>query len=123
VAALIEPAPDADAQTSFERTRADLVYMFDEEGLPTNLETTVGTVCGLPAWTVTYAGTDMRVGTSLRVAQARPVTMLLVVIKTRGDTYLVGLVQTVESDNPMYQRDAETILTGFQVLPPAPAQT
>jgi hypothetical protein len=47
--------------------------------------------------------------------------MLLVVIKTGGDTYLVGLVQTVESDNPTYQRDAETILTGFQMLPPAPA--
>lgn len=48
--------------------------------------------------------------------------MLLVLIKTGGDAYLVGLVQTVESDNPMYQRDAETMLTGFQVLPPAPAK-
>jgi disulfide bond formation protein DsbB len=67
-------------------------------------------------------GHRLRVGTSLRVAQARPVTMLLVVIKTGGDTYLVGLVQTVESDNPTYLRDAETILTGFQMLPPASAK-
>jgi hypothetical protein len=51
VVVTVEPAPDADAQTSFERTRADLVYILDEEGLPTTLETTVGTVCGLPAWT------------------------------------------------------------------------
>ena len=31
VVVTVEPAPDADAQTSFERTRADLVYILDEE--------------------------------------------------------------------------------------------
>lgn len=63
VVVTVEPAPDADAQTSFERTRADLVYILDEEGLPTDMETTGGAVCGLPAWTVTYAGTDIKVDT------------------------------------------------------------
>jgi hypothetical protein len=28
-----------------------------------------------------------------------------------------ALVQNVEPDNPTYQRHAETILTGFEVLP------
>jgi hypothetical protein len=28
------------------------------------------------------------------------------------------VVQTIEPGNPTYERDAETILTGFEVLPP-----
>jgi hypothetical protein len=28
-------------------------------------------------------------------------------------------VQSADPDNPTYQRDVETILTGFQMLPPS----
>jgi hypothetical protein len=37
---------------------------------------------------------------------------LLVVTEPGGDTHLAA----VELDNPAYQRDPETILTGFEVL-------
>ena len=30
-------------------------------------------------------------------------------------------VQSADPDNPTYKRDAETILTGFQMLPPSDA--
>jgi hypothetical protein len=38
----------------------------------------------------------------------------------KNDTYSMTMtVQSVDPDNPTYQRDAETILSGFQMLPPS----
>ena len=37
-------------------------------------------------------------------------------------TYAMTMtVQSADPGNPTYQRDAETILTGFQMLPPSDA--
>jgi hypothetical protein len=108
---------DADARAIFEHLRADLVKMLDAKGLRMDLTTTAGTVCGLPAETITFAGADAGLG-AMTAPQGRPATMLHVVTKVGGDTYLVAVSQTIEPDNPTYQRDGETILTGFQVLPP-----
>lgn len=111
----LEPAPDADTQAIFDYVRADLVQMLDAEDLPTDHTTAAATVCGLPAETVTY--TDA----AARELQTLAITALNVVIKVGGDTYLVTVQAITESDDPTYQRDTETILTGFEVLPPATA--
>ena len=43
-------------------------------------------------------------------------------LHTDDTTFAVTLtVQSADPDNPTYQRDAETILTGFQMLPPSDA--
>ena len=36
-----------------------------------------------------------------------------------GNTYVATVtVQSTDPDNPVYARDTETVLTGFQMLPP-----
>jgi hypothetical protein len=42
---------------------------------------------------------------------------LLVVIEPQRDTYLVAVALTIEQDDPAYQRDPETIPTGFEGRP------
>jgi hypothetical protein len=39
------------------------------------------------------------------------------VTESEGDTYLVAIALTIEPDDPAYQRDPETIPTGFEGLP------
>jgi hypothetical protein len=55
-------------------------------------------------------------------SEALPITILSVVAKVGGDTYHAAVVQTIEPGNPTYERDAETILMGFEVLPPTAAR-
>jgi hypothetical protein len=44
-----------------------------------------------------------------------------VVLHTVDRTYAVSVtVQTTDPENPVYQRDSEEILKGFQLLPPSP---
>lgn len=116
-AVIVEPVPDTDAQAIFDEFQAGFVDILAEEGLPTDLTTTTGTLCGLPSATLTHAGADMSLGATAGAVSANPATTLLVVAESGGDNYLVAVVQTNEADNPKYQRDAETILTGFEVLP------
>jgi hypothetical protein len=56
-------------------------------------------------------------GAALNAMPGSPATTLLVVAESGDDTYLIAVVQDIDPDNPKYQRDAETILTGFEVLP------
>jgi hypothetical protein len=111
VVVTLEPVPDVDAQTIFDKTRAELVDLLDEQNVPTDLTTTAGTVCGLPAETITYPGDA--------ALEALPITILSVVAKVGGDTYQAAVVQTIEPGNPTYERDDETI--GVEVLPPTAA--
>jgi hypothetical protein len=115
----LEPAPDADAQKLFDTLRADLVKQLEAKNLPTNVKTTARTVCGLPAQMLVHPGASP--GTAAGAPPARPSTVLQVVSKTGGQTYLISVTVTVQSDTT-HQRDAETILTGFEVLPPAAAK-
>jgi hypothetical protein len=103
--------PNADTQTNLDASRAELVELYEEKGGPTEMTTTAGTVCGLPAETNTYAG-DSALG-------ADPATVLFVAVNACGHSYVAMVTQTFEPDNPIYQRSAEMILSGFQVLPPA----
>ena len=120
VAVMVESVPDADAATIFDDFNASLADILEEEGLLTDLTRTAGTLCGLPSETVTVAGADMTMGTTVNALPSEPATTLLVVTESGGDTYLIAVVQTLDPDNPTDRRDAETILTGFEVLPQAP---
>jgi hypothetical protein len=116
VTVMVESVPDADAQTLFDGFHAGMVEVLDEEGLQPDITRTAGTLCGLPSETITLVGADMGMGAAVNALPPGPATMLLVVAESGADTYLVAVVQTIEPDNPTYQRDAETILTGFEVL-------
>jgi hypothetical protein len=48
-----------------------------------------------------------------------PGTVVIAVLHTDDATYGATVtIQTADPRNPTYQRDADTILTGFQLLPP-----
>ena len=80
----------------------------------TNLSVTDGTVCGLPAQTVTSTLPAMP-----GMAPERPGKALIVADQAGDKMYIVAVqVQTTDPANPTYQHDSNTILTGLQVLPP-----
>ncbi|WP_019972330.1 hypothetical protein [Mycobacterium sp. 141] len=69
-------------------------------------------ICGLPAQTVNYQLPQMG------VLQPHPATALFVAYRSKLRTYCAGLtVQTTAPDNPIYKRDSEMMVSGFQVLP------
>ena len=93
----------------FEQARSELTSVG-----ATNLSVTDGTVCGLPAQTVSGTAAAMP-----GMAPARSAKSLIVVDQAGDKIYCVSVVvQTTDPANPTYQRDSETILTGLQVLPP-----
>jgi hypothetical protein len=122
-AVIVEAVPgadaDADAQTIFDEFEAGFVDRLAEEGLSLDLTTTKGTLCGLPSATLTHAASGMSLGAPANGQPLNSTTTLLVVAESGGDTYLIAVVQTNESDNPRYQRDADTIREGFEVVPTA----
>lgn len=120
IVSLDRAEPDSDAQAILDDLRSGLKDMLEAKQLPTDFATTPGTVCGLPAQALVFAGTATRLG-GMTLPQGRPATALHVVAEAGGHTYLIQLTTTTEPDDPKYQRDVETILTGFQVLPPASA--
>ena len=80
----------------------------------TDLSVTEGTLCGLPAQTMRYTVP------TIATVGPHPATVVVAVLSSEGTTYAASVtVQTTDPANPTYQRDAETILTGFQMLPPA----
>jgi hypothetical protein len=95
------------------------VDMLAAKNLSMDMETTAGTVCGLPAETLTIKNRVIGMGAALAGQQGSPVTTLAVVAKAGGLTYLVTVTTTAEPDSTKYQRDIATILTGFEVLSPA----
>jgi hypothetical protein len=51
-----------------------------------------------------------------------PGSVVIAVLHTDDTTYAASVtVQTADPDNPVYQRDADLILKGFQMLPPSHA--
>ena len=89
-----------------------------ESGLgATDLRITEDVLCGLPAETLDYARSGHGTGraTSGDVGGRA-------VLHTDDTTFVATLtVHNADPDDPTYQRDAQTILTGFQMLPPSDA--
>jgi hypothetical protein len=99
----------------------DRVFESQREGLEstfgaTDLRITEHTLCGLPAETVRYLTPAMG------NLAPHPGTVVIAVLHTDDATYAATVtIQTADPRNPTYQRDADTILKGFQLLPPSPS--
>jgi hypothetical protein len=82
----------------------------------TDVKTSETTVCELPAETIDYTTPP------LGVLPPHPARVLTAVLQTEDTTYAMTMtVQSADPGNPTYQRDAETIMNGFQLLPPSDA--
>ena len=106
----IESQPgELDPNTYFEEGRQSLVSVFGA----TDMTFVDGTLCGLPAQTVRYIIPQMGSGSPV------PATVVITVVHSGGKTYGTALtIQSPVPDDPVYKKDAEDILTGFQVLAP-----
>ena len=103
------PGAATDDETIFDQERAALV---DRLGA-TGLHTTETTLCGDRAELVDYDAPSMG-----RIPP-RKIRTLMVAATFDTNTYVVTVtVQSTDPDNPVYARDTETVLTGFQMLPP-----
>ncbi|UXA18612.1 LpqN/LpqT family lipoprotein [Mycobacterium sp. SMC-4] len=99
----------ADATEVFEENRANLVRIMNA----TDLQTEDNTTCGFPSETTTYMAPPMG------PAPRRPIIMHAVVAQRGNATYLATVtIQTSDGANPTYQRDAQQIVDGFQLLLP-----
>jgi hypothetical protein len=113
-------APTAVVTLESHRGLADAGTVFDaqHDALKTavgatGLRITQATLCELPAEIIDY--TTPPIGT----LPPHPARVLTAVLLTKDTTYaMTATVQSADPDNPVYKRDAETILSGFQMLPP-----
>jgi hypothetical protein len=109
----LESVPGGDddhSKTVFDQERAALVDRLGATGLNT-LETTR---CGDDAEIVDYDAPSMG------KIPPRKVRTLMVAAAFNDNTYVSTVtVQSIDPDNAVYSRDAGTVLTGFQMLPPA----
>ena len=78
------------------------------------MKITESTLCELPAEIIDYTTPP------LGMLPPHPARVLTAVLHTEDSTYAMTMtVQSADPDNPVYKRDAETIMTGFQMLPPS----
>jgi hypothetical protein len=81
----------------------------------TDVKVTATTVCDLPAEVVTY--TTPPIGP----IPPHPAKVLCAVLRTDERTFAATLtLQTADASNPDYQKEADMIFSGFQMLPPPP---
>jgi hypothetical protein len=103
------PSTHQDQEKIFDQERATLA---DRLGV-TNMRTTHTTLCGHKADLVSYDAPAMG-----RIPPRKAKT-LIVIAEFAGNDYAATVtVQAADPDNPGYVRDIQTILTGFQLLPP-----
>jgi hypothetical protein len=100
---------NTDPQTLFDEGRQTMVKMLGA----TDVQTSSGSVCGLPAETTHYTlAIPANVG-------PHPAVVRSVVITSGDSAYMVSLsMQSTHADEPTYARDSATILDGMQVLQP-----
>lgn len=103
------PGTTEDHQTIFEQERTTLV---DRLGA-TDMRSTETSRCGQAAVIASFNAPAMG-----RIPSRKAKT-LMVIGAFRDRTYVATVtVQSTDPDNPTYARDSQTILTGFQMLPP-----
>jgi hypothetical protein len=100
-----------DPETVFDSMRDALESGFGA----TDVRVSERTLCGLPAQMVHYQTPPVG-----NIAP-HPGSVVIAVLHTEHTTYATSVtIQTADPDNPTYQRDADMILNGFQMLPPSP---
>lgn len=109
VVVTLEKATSLDAQSIFANTKRKL----HKQEAVSDISSSPGTVCGLPALTVTYHGSR------IMARGQRSVTTLVVVAAVGSRQYLVTVSgQTADPSNQTYVKDLHTIMSGFQVVAP-----
>ncbi|MGY4711116.1 LpqN/LpqT family lipoprotein [Mycolicibacterium sp. CBM1] len=79
----------------------------------TDMQFAKTTLCGLPAEIIVYQMPP------IGGLPPHPARVLCAALQSGSRTYAVTVtVQSADPDNPTFQRDAEAILTGFQLLSP-----
>lgn len=102
---------DVEPQAILDQQRAGL----ETQALVTDMSVSPTTMCGALAEIVDYTLPAQG------AAPAHPAKVLITAAPVNGDTYSATVtVQAMNADDPTYQQDAETILNGFQMLPPTP---
>jgi hypothetical protein len=111
VVVTLESAPGIeDPDVVFDTMRDALESNFGA----TDLRVSDHTLCGLPAQTMEYQTPP------LGDIAPHPGTAVVAVLHADGTTFAASVtVQTADPDDPTYRRDADMILTGFQMLPPS----
>lgn len=106
----IEPVPSDEAPTIYTQAQQNLTRLAGA----TDMSTEAVTVCGLPAERLRFRTPG--IGES---GLEQHVQALQIVTTSAGRSYLVSAtVQTRDPDNATYQRDANLLLDGLQVLTP-----
>jgi len=103
------PSTNQDQEKIFDQERATLA---DHLGV-TNTQTTHTTLCGHKADLVSYDAPAMG-----RIPPRKAKTLIVIAAFAGNDYAATVTVQAADPDNPGYVRDTQTILTGFQMLPP-----
>lgn len=116
----MDEVEDIGTDAIFADGYAGLTEGLEEFGLPTNMTMSRDTVCGLPAQRYTSEGSAASMGAAA-APEAPPASYLQVVARTGGRTYYVGVLAIGLPDSPTFHRDAEAILSGFEVMPSADA--
>jgi hypothetical protein len=107
----LESQPGAhDPQEVFDAQSAVL-----EQGVgATHVHSTQSTLCGLRAEIIEY------VTPPIGPIAPHSAKVMCAVLQTDEKTFATTVtLQSADADNPTYRKDAETILTGFQMLPPS----
>ena len=106
------PGTDITPQQVLEQQRTAL----ESQAGATDLEVETTSTCGSAAEIVSYTLPAQG------AVAAHPAKVLLIAAPYAGDTWSATVtVQAINADDPTYQQDASTILTGFQMKPPAGA--
>ena len=87
----------------------------------TDLSSTPTSVCGAPALSSSYTAPEMKISPNPKVPKVptRKATSLGVVYRSSDANYVATLtVQTIKPDDKTFAQDSQTILKGFQLLPP-----
>ncbi|ORA69291.1 hypothetical protein BST23_01150 [Mycolicibacterium elephantis] len=122
--ALTADAFTANVMVTLESTSGtedvDLIFATMQDALEsglgvTDLRVSERSLCGLPARTFRYM---MPVMGNI---DPHPAVALGAVMHAEGMTFVISVTaQAMDAEDPTYQRDSETILDGFQMLPPSP---
>lgn len=87
----------------------------------TDLNSTPTEVCGAPALSSSYTAPEMKISPNPKVpvVPSRKATSLGAVYRGGDANYVATLtVQTIRPDDKTFAQDSQTILKGFQLLPP-----
>lgn len=85
----------------------------------TEMQTKSTNVCGATALLSTYTAPELKLSPKIPTVPPRKASSLGAIYKS-GDSYYVATltVQNVKDDNQTYKNDVDTILKGFQIIPP-----